>query len=136
MPGLMPLLVLLLLFTVGVAIVMLLVVRFSVELTHRFIGHQFAEAEYLVQNRRPPPSWTKPRNSLQSLMPHGTGESEKARRKTKLRIHDKLDRMIRYFENSPYFDSEETRAVFLQELRQIQERWNRSSLDEILAGTT
>jgi len=89
---------------------------------------QFRAAECLSQGRIPA-QWQariQRRVSLERAIPWGRKHATGAR----LAIQN-LDRLLRYFERSPFFENEEARGLLLIKLRETRGRWQTMTWEQI-----
>jgi hypothetical protein len=49
---------------------------------------------------------------------------------------DKIDKLYRFYEKSPFFENEETRELLLEQLRETRERWAKMTWKELVSEYT
>lgn len=113
-----PLLVLIALFVVGVILVMKFVTWFAETLTGKLVTDQFRAAEFIVDNHAVPASWTYSTRGVQPI--------------TKAELLTHLDKLIGFFETGPYFEDEEARTDLLAQLRAERDAWEAKPLESII----
>ena len=88
---------------------------------------RFKAADEIVNDHRVPEAWLKASRV-------GRGPDPGAEDKAKALCLRNLDRLIGYFHNCPFVDSEERREVLLQELHAARATWKNRTWVEIRAG--
>lgn len=97
--------------------------------TTRTIGQRVGEwvdrrhraAEAIIETGRPPREW------IDALPPGG---GERGRR----RLLRELRKLAKYFEHSPLVDTEETRRVLVDQLKEIGNKWKAAPAADLLAA--
>jgi hypothetical protein len=46
---------------------------------------------------------------------------------------DKIDKLYRFYENSPFFENEKTRDLLLEQLQETRERWAKMTWEELVS---
>jgi hypothetical protein len=91
---------------------------------------QFRAGETIV-NGRIPDRWVAQINrrltSLRFLRRVASG--------TELAL-DKIDKLYRFYEKSPFFENERTRDLLLEQLRETRERWAKMTWEELVSEYT
>jgi hypothetical protein len=133
------LIALLLVFAVGVLLISLVMLRFAGALTRRMLTNPFTYAEYITEHRRPPPDWLRSQSLIDKLLKRPPldaqrigGMSERGRERTKTRLLRRLQQLIRSFQNSAFFESDEARDELLAALERVRQQWAQQSLAEIV----
>jgi hypothetical protein len=49
---------------------------------------------------------------------------------------DKIDKLYRFYEKSPFFENEKTRQLLLEQLRETRERWAKMTWEELVSEYT
>lgn len=102
-----------------------LLLRFAVGRMGRVVGRATYElhtaAEEIVSSGRVPLSWRGSHD--QPPYPPDAGRGFVRR----------LDDLIRHFERAPVFDSEQTRALLLEDLRAARARWQKGEWDFLMS---
>lgn len=110
------------------------------------LTNQFRDAEFIVNQHHAPPAWTRPRRGFVWLMQSAPGLLKRGRHRPdaaaddasspeKTRILKRMDELIRFFEESPFFEEEETRTLLLKELEAERTAWANKSLGEIVGSS-
>lgn len=47
---------------------------------------------------------------------------------------DKIDKLVRFYENSPFYENAETRELLLAQLRETREHWAKMTWAELVSG--
>ncbi|MBK8023105.1 MAG: hypothetical protein IPK19_17185 [Chloroflexi bacterium] len=108
-----PLLLLILGFALGAALIVWAVTVLAERLTARLVNERFRAAEFIVNRQHVPQSW--------------------ARATTKVQLLDRLDKLIAFFETCPFFENEESRVALLSQLRTERERWESAPMEVLVA---
>ena len=72
------------------------------------ITQHFQDSEYILEHGEPPQAWRKLRWG---------------RRAKKRDLLSRLDKLLRFYEKSTFFDGEEARDELLRQLRQTRDDW-------------
>jgi hypothetical protein len=121
----------LLTFVLSVAAVFAIIVGFLIAYTRRVadvaLTDQFRAGETIV-NGRIPDQWVAQINrrlaSPRFLRRDVSG--------TELAL-DKIDKLYRFYEQSPFFENEKTRDLLLEQLRETRERWAKMTWEELVS---
>jgi hypothetical protein len=121
----------LLTFALSVAAVFAIIVGFLIAYTRRVadvaLTDQFRAGETIV-NGRIPDQWVAQINrrlaSPRFLRRDVSG--------TELAL-DKIDKLYRFYEQSPFFENEKTRDLLLEQLRETRERWAKMTWEELVS---
>jgi hypothetical protein len=116
-----------------VVVIAFVLVVFSITLYTRRVADlvltdQFRAAES-IDNRRFPENWLKQINrrlAIQRLLPFL--KLKASERGQALR---KIDRLIQFFEKSPFFENAETRELLLSRLIETRQRWSTMTWEQI-----
>lgn len=85
-----------------------------------WVDRRHRAAEAIIETGSPPREW------IEALPPGG---GERSRR----RLLRELGKLAKYFEHSPLVDTEETRRVLLDQLKEIREKWKAAPAADLLA---
>jgi hypothetical protein len=113
-----PLLVLIFLFVVGVVLIIKLIVRFAETLTGKLVTDHFRTAEFILEKHQVPAWWTRRSRGFRSM--------------TKPVLLTHLDKLIGFFETCPFFEDEEARTSLLAQLRAERDDWVAKPLESII----
>jgi hypothetical protein len=96
----------------------------------RRVGRQFeqnfADANQIIQTRRPPTAWVQPaRLQAKRLQDRGGDPVTLARtgKRARQRCLQRLRGLIRLLENGRFYDSLETRALIVEKLEEVYGQW-------------
>ena len=92
---------------------------------HLLTGH-FRALEALLEHNQLPDAWVEQLRK----MAHGKSSLQEAAKPFLLK---KIGQLTTYFEGSPFVESAEARALLLEELTVITQRWEKAEISEILA---
>lgn len=110
------------------AVVAMIIITYTRRVVEMTLTDQFRAAESLAQGRIPA-QWQariQRRLSLERVMTWGREPATGAR----LAIQN-LDRLVLYFERSPFFENEEARGLLLTKLRETRGRWQAMTWEQI-----
>ena len=82
------------------------------------ITRHFKASEYILEHHQPPPEWLQPAWHRRLI-----GKSQPP---TKAALLARLDALIRFFENSGFYENEWTREQLLSQLAAEREHWQDS----------
>ena len=124
----------LLTFALSVAAVFAMIVGFLIVYVRRVadvaLTDQFRAAETIV-NGRVPDKWVLQINrriAWESRLPLVRRDVSG----TELAL-DKIDKLYRFYENSPFFENEKARELLLTQLRETRERWGKMTWAELVS---
>lgn len=116
---------LLLMFLIASIVGAFLVARVIIWSTQRAsdsaITRYFRAGEFILETRQPPPQWYKG-PSWKRLIPMARLEVSQRE------IMDRLDDLIRFYEQCSFFEDEWTREQLLSQLADVRASWQRSLL--------
>jgi 5-bromo-4-chloroindolyl phosphate hydrolysis protein len=125
----------LLTFTLSVAAILAVIVAFLIMYMRRVadvaLTEQFRAAESIVSGRIPD-RWVAQinrrlvANRLVPIFQRNLSGTELALRR--------IDKLIKFFVNSPFFENEEVRKLLLTQLQGTRQRWARMTWDELVSG--
>lgn len=132
-------LTLLVIFTIGVLGVAMFMLWWARRVSHLAITRQFQAAEFILEHHAPPPDWRRPPGPVsrirQAFRPDSKhAPSPDATSPAKHRLLERLDKVIAFFETSPFFEDEETRRELLTQLNNERAAWQSKSAAELLAA--
>lgn len=122
---------LILLFAVFVFFLGKLLVAYASRLTATFVGTRLEDAETIVQTGRVPITWLYSFPAKRRSNTRIGGEPE-PRRMNKRMALKRLDRIVRYFEKTPFVENEQVRAQLLEQLDDAWERWQTATWEDML----
>jgi hypothetical protein len=105
-----PILMLMVLFVVGIIFITRFALWFAETLTGNLLNDNMRAAEFILEHHQAPEMWGRPDHKF---YPAGKG-----------RLLARLDKLIRYFEVCPFFEDEESRTLLLTQLRTERDDWN------------
>jgi len=118
----------LLIVVIAFALVVFFIMVYTRRVADSALTDQFRAAESIT-NGGFPEKWLRQINrqlAIQRLLPilkpeaSGTGQSL-----------SKIDRLIRFFEKSPFFENAEARQLLLAQLKEVRQRWENMTWEEI-----
>ncbi|MBL8153106.1 MAG: hypothetical protein JNM70_02885 [Anaerolineae bacterium] len=107
-----PILVLLALFLLGVVLIIRFVTRFAENLTGNLVTEHFRAAEFILEHHQAPESW--------------------GRAAAKPQLLKRLDKLIAFFETCPFFEDEESRTSLLAQLHAEHVAWEAKPVEAII----
>ncbi len=120
----------LLFLAVVFALIAYLLTVYMRRVTDAALTDKFRAAETIVAGRIPD-QWVAQINRRIALR----GVTRLFRRnvtRTELAL-DKIDKLYRFYENSPFFENEEVRKLLLAQLRETRERWAKMRWEELVS---
>lgn len=125
----MPLIILALFVAAAFAIIVGFIVVYMRRVADVVLTDQFRAAETIVDGRIPD-QWAAQINrrlAAPRFLRRGVTGTELAL--------DKMDKLVLFYENSPFFENAETRELLLAQLRETREHWVKIGWDEIVASS-
>ncbi|MEM7033429.1 MAG: hypothetical protein AAF629_28005 [Chloroflexota bacterium] len=122
----MNLFVALLIAVTGFLLIIKLIASLAGRISEHFLTGHFRALESLLEDNRLPDAWA---NQLQKMAKNPSSFQVEA----KPFLLKKIGRLRKHFEGSPFVESDETRALLLEELDEITARWESAALADILA---
>lgn len=103
--------------------------------THASLTDRFKDAEIILNQHHAPASWQTKTPVFKAFMQGRLNSSLFAPKRRvvppKTQLLARLDELILFFETCPFFDSEESRDVMLDELWQERDRWEALPVEKI-----
>jgi hypothetical protein len=120
---------LILLLIIVFAVMAYLLALYARRVANMAITDQFRAGETIVNDGRVPDKWVAQINRRLAggairRSRHEVGGIELAL--------DKLDRLYRFFENSPFYENAEAREQLLKQLQEVRGRWEEMTWDELV----
>jgi hypothetical protein len=113
-----PLLVLIVLFVVGIVLVIKFITGFAESLTGKLVTDHFRAAEFILETHQIPAEWARRGRGFRSM--------------SKAVPLTRLDELIRFFETCPFFEDEDARTDLLAQLRAERDVWAAKPPDGII----
>ena len=117
--------------TVSLVLVALFILWLSNKVANVAVTDQFKDAEFILEHHQAPADWAKPRGGLGKIK-YRFSKSENRQTTLKTDVLQRLDDLIEFFEDSPFFEDEDTRAILLEELHNMHAEWEEKSLEDIV----
>ncbi len=111
-----PILLLLVLFVVGAALIIKFTTQFAERITRRLVTDHFLAAEYILEHHQAPNTWMRPTKAPEKYL-----------------LQNRLDKLIAFFEACPFFENEDSRSLLLTQLRAERESWKERPLEVLIA---
>ena len=92
----------------GAALVAWVIVWSTNRAAHGAITDYFRDADYILEQHKPPPSWRRDR--------WGKPANERS-------VMQRMDKLVSFFEGSDFTDEAATRDELLRQLRDERQRW-------------
>ena len=86
-------------------------------------GVRLKDANFIVNQGRPPESWIEPYRRQLAETPSGHDSSTRIGERAKRLCLKRLKYLLRFMEKGKFYDSERTRATVLKSLQREHERW-------------
>jgi hypothetical protein len=118
----------LLVVVIAFALVVFSISVFTRRVADSALTDQFRAAESIT-NGRFPEKWLKQINrhqAIQRLLPFQKPEASETGQSLR-----KIDRLIQFFEKSPFFENVEARELLLMQLKETRQHWSTMSWEEI-----
>lgn len=134
-------LLILLLFALGLGLVMTLFVLSLTRIqsqTARQFEERVQDANQIMQSERAPTSWvTRERRQIERLRRAGKDDQAIARvgRRAQQRCRRQLASLINFLENGQFYDTLETRAMMIDALSNVAEKWATASWEAVVDGS-
>lgn len=122
----------LLFFVIAFALVTTFIIFYTRWVADSALTDQFRAAESIT-NGAFPEKWSKQINqrlAYKHLFPALQPETSGTRQALQ-----KIDRLIRFFERSPFFENAEAREQLLAQLKEVRQRWEDMTWEEIEKNT-
>lgn len=84
------------------------------------ITQHFQAAEYILEHHQPPPAWSNPSSGLSLFKFFQKSQPSDHNNSTLL---ERLDHLIRFFEHSQFFQTEDARTALLDQLNNERTNW-------------
>lgn len=113
---------------IAFALVAMIIIAFTRRVADVTLTDQFRAAES-ISNGRFPEKWFIQINqflALRRMIPVQRSGSPGTKKAV-----EKIDRLIRFFEKSPFFETEEARELLLKRLKDTRQHWLNMTWDEI-----
>ena len=116
---------------VAFVVVMRFLVTYLRQVTDRALTTHFRAAEAISDGSIPDHWVVQINRQISRNRVLGRFRSKKSH--TELAV-EKIDKLYRFFENSPFYENDEARETLLQQLQQTRTRWAQATWEELVIG--
>lgn len=117
-------------FAASMLLIMLAAIWMLRRMVISCVEQRHRAAEVIINHKQAPKSWT--RRLLKNMRSNPPAAINSLGEKAKARCLIRLTALIRYFENCPYLEDDESREVLLRELQEIHALWKDKHWREIV----